>query len=181
MPELTKKFFEKILRESEKNDELQVTKVKVSEENEFGRHFCSQVNSLEIGVKLAKDQQKQFQLVIKSQPPENARKFLTASRTFEREVEMYSLVLPDMASFVLSVTACDETEVLPVPRCYFSRCEGGEQSKEDMIIMENLLQQGFVFRENGDDTTNKAHVEMVMQEIAKFHVINTFVRYLDQK
>ena len=85
---------------------------------------------------------------------------------------MYSLVLPDMASFVLSVTACDETEVLPVPRCYFSRCEGGEQSKEDMIIMENLLQQGFVFRENGDDTTNKAHVEMVMREIAKFHAIS---------
>ena len=53
--------------------------------------------------------------------------------------------------------------------------------KEDMIIMENLLRQGFVFRENGDETTNKAHVEMVMQEIAKFHVINTFVRYLDQK
>ena len=52
MPELTKKFFEKILRESEKNDELQVTKVKVSEENEFGKHFCSQVNSLEIGVKI---------------------------------------------------------------------------------------------------------------------------------
>ena len=57
MPELTKKFFEKILRESEKNDELQVTKVKVSDENEFGKHFCSQVNSLEVHVK-TKDEMK---------------------------------------------------------------------------------------------------------------------------
>ena len=87
MPELTKKFFEKILRESEKNEELQVTKVKVSEENEFGKHFCSQVNSLEICVKISKDQHKQFQLVIKSQPPENAR---TASRTFKREGDILS-------------------------------------------------------------------------------------------
>ena len=41
-----------------------------------------------------------------------------------------------------------------------------------MIIMENLLQQGFVFIENGDDTTNKAHVEIVMREIAKFHAVS---------
>ena len=26
--------------------------------------------------------------------------------------------------------------------------------------------------ENGDETTNKAHVEMVMREIAKFHAIS---------
>ena len=67
MPELTKKFFEKILRESEKLDDIQVTKVKVSDENVFGNHFCSQVNRLEIHVKISRDQQKIFQLVIKCQ------------------------------------------------------------------------------------------------------------------
>ena len=176
MPELTKKFFEKILRESEKNDELQnlqVTKVKVSDENEFGKHFCSQVNSLELHVK-SKDQLKIIQLVIKSQPPETARKFLTASRTFEREVEMYSVVLPDMASYVVSGASQDlhPWDVLPIPRCYFSRCEGGDQSKDDMVILENIRQQGFIFIENGDHLVNKAHVEIVMREIAKFHAIS---------
>ena len=34
------------------------------------------------------------------------------------------------------------------------------------------VKQEFVFRENGDETTNKAHVEMVMREIAKFHAIS---------
>ena len=173
MPELTKKFFEKILRESEKNDELQVTKVKVSDENEFGKHFCSQVNSLEVHVK-TKDEMKIIQLVIKSQPPETARKFLTASRTFEREVEMYSLVLPHMARYVVSGATCgpDTCDVLPIPRCYFSRCEGGEQTRDDMVILENILQQGFIFIENGDVLANKAHVEIVMREIAKFHAIS---------
>ena len=92
MPELTKKFFEKILRESEKNDDLQVVKVKVDGGKNFGNHFCSEVNSLEVSVKLSKECQETFQLVIKSQPSsEEARKFLCPRRTFEREVEMYSL------------------------------------------------------------------------------------------
>ena len=94
---------------------------------------------------------------------------------------MYSLVLPDMASYVVSgaacyyssgTTSCDSWDVLPIPRCYFSRCEGGEQSREDMIIMENITEKGFVFIDNGGDHTNKAHVEIVMREIAKFHAIS---------
>ena len=101
MPELTKKFFEKLLRESERNDELQVLKVKVSTGKDFGNHFCSEVNRLEVFVKLSKECQETFQLVIKSQPfSEDARNFLSPSRTFEREVEMYSLVLPALANFV---------------------------------------------------------------------------------
>ena len=178
MPELTKKFFEKVLRESEKNDELQVVKVKVSTEKEFGNHFCSEVNRLEVTAKLSKECQETFQLVIKSQPvSEDARKFLSPSRTFEREVEMYSSVLPALASFVRresSLVAGElEAEVLAVPRCYFTRCEGGEAAKDDMIIMENLEHRGFVFIANGsDEQLNKVHVEIVIREIAKLHAIS---------
>ena len=149
MPELTKKFFEKILRESERNEQLQVVKVKVDRESNFGSHFCSEVNSLEVVVKVSKDCQKTFHLIIKSQPSsEDARKFLRPSRTFEREVEMYSQVLPALANFVRAesewVTGDQESDILPIPRCYFSRCEGGETVREDMIIMENLEKKGII-------------------------------------
>ena len=178
MPELTKKFFEKLLRESEKNEELQVLKVKVSSGKDFGNHFCSEVNRLEVSVKLSKECQKTFQLVIKSQPfSEDARKFLSPSRTFEREVQMYSLVLPALANFVRQESALVKGEldadVLPIPRCYFTRCEGRDSPKEDMIIMENLEERGFIFITNGDDEyLNKAHVEIVIREIAKLHAIS---------
>ena len=178
MPELTKKFFEKVLRESEKNDELQVLKVKVSSGKDFGNHFCSEVNSLEVSVKLSKECQESFQLVVKSQPmSEDARKFLSPSRTFEREVEMYSSVLPALARYTLaenkSVAGDHVSDILPIPRCYFTRCEGGEASKDDMIIMENLEKKGFIFITNGDDEEiNKAHVEIVIREIAKLHAIS---------
>lgn len=180
MPELTKKFFEKLLRESEKNDELQVLKVKVSSGKDFGNHFCSEVNRLEVSVKLSKECQETFQLVIKSQPfSEDARKFLSPSRTFEREVQMYSLVLPALANFVRQESSLVkgelDSDVLPIPRCYFTRCDGrdSKDSKEDMIIMENLEERGFIFITNGDDEyLNKAHVEIVIREIAKLHAIS---------
>jgi urate oxidase len=70
MPELTKTFFEKVLRDSENNDELQVTKVKVSNGKEFGSHFCSEVHSLEVIAKTKssyKEYLDAFLLVVKSQ------------------------------------------------------------------------------------------------------------------
>ena len=178
MPELTKKFFEKLLRESEKSDELQVIKVKVSSGKDFGNHFCSEVNRLEVSVKLSKECQETFKLVIKSQPfSADARKFLSPSRTFEREVQMYSLVLPALSNFVRQESSLVkgelDSDVLPIPRCYFTRCEGGDTSKEDMIIMENLEEKGFIFITDGDDEfLNKAHVEVVIREIAKLHAIS---------
>merc|ERR1719270_555043 len=77
MPELTKTFFEKILRDSERQ-ELQVTKVKVKDGREFGRHFCSEVHAVDVTAKMrGGDNTEVFQLIIKSQPVnEDTRRFL---------------------------------------------------------------------------------------------------------
>ena len=136
-----------------------------------------------------------YQLIIKSQPTsEDARSFLQPNYTFEKglrynntinvvtflpflEVQMYSSVFVDMSNYVKSQgvlpSSYHESEIVDIPKCFYAHWSGEEgQTKEDMIIMENLLQQGFVFRENGDQATNKVHVEMVMREIAKFHAIS---------
>ena len=51
LPELTKPFFEKVLRDFEQKQSLQVVKVKVRDSQEFGRHFCSEVHAVEVTVK----------------------------------------------------------------------------------------------------------------------------------
>ena len=51
LPELTKPFFEKILREFEQKQSLQVIKVKIRDSQEFGRHFCSEVHAVDVTVK----------------------------------------------------------------------------------------------------------------------------------
>ena len=51
-PELTKTFFENILRTSDDSPKLQVTKVKVKDGTEFGRHFCSEVHAVEVTAKV---------------------------------------------------------------------------------------------------------------------------------
>ena len=98
MPELTKTFFENILRTSDESPKLQVTKVKVKDGTEFGRHFCSAIHAVEVTAKLkatngGESTVRKYHLIVKSQPQnEDARKFLQPSRTFEKEVQMYGQV-----------------------------------------------------------------------------------------
>ena len=51
LPELTKPFLEKLLRDFEQNKSLQVIKVKIRDRKEFGRHFCSEVHAVDVTVK----------------------------------------------------------------------------------------------------------------------------------
>ena len=51
LPDLTKPFFEKLLRDFEQNKSLQVIKVKIRDRKEFGRHFCSEVHAVDVTVK----------------------------------------------------------------------------------------------------------------------------------
>jgi hypothetical protein len=76
---------------------LHVTKVKVKDGTEFGRHFCSEVHAVEVTAKLkinGESEVKKYHLIVKSQPQnEDARRFLKPSRTFEKEVQMYGQVI----------------------------------------------------------------------------------------
>ena len=152
LPELTKRFFENILRAEEPSPKLSVTKVKVDSNNKDmgGRHFCSEVHAVEVTAVSGDDEETlKYHLVVKSQPSnEDARKFLQPSHTFEKEVQMYGTVFHDMATFVransvICLDSCKDSEVIDVPRCYYTRwtpggAEGGSKEQEDLIILENL-------------------------------------------
>jgi len=181
MPELTKTFFENILRTSDDSPKLHVTKVKVKDGTEFGRHFCSEVHAVEVTAKLKTNSDtvvKKYHLIVKSQPQnEDARRFLKPSRTFEKEVQMYGQVFHDMANFVrsesiVSLNCCKDSEVIDIPRCYYTRWAGEDNVKEDLIILENLYPQGFRFAVGQDNGLNRRHAELVIRELAKFHAIS---------
>lgn len=95
----------------------------------------------EEGVELRK-----YHLIVKSQPQnEDVRKFLQPSHTFEKEVQMYGHVFHDMANFVRRESVislnCRDSEVIEVPRCYYTRWAGEDNIKEDLIVLENLYPQ----------------------------------------
>ena len=52
LPELSKPFFEKVLRDKEQKQTLNVIKVKMRDRKEFGRHFCSEVHAVDVTVKV---------------------------------------------------------------------------------------------------------------------------------
>ena len=150
LPELTKTFFENILRASDDSPTLHVIKVKVKDGTEFGRHFCSEVHSVEVTAKIkeqgGEERFKKYHLIVKSQPQDQeARRLLQPGQTFEKEVQMYGQVFHDMANFVRSESVitlnCKDSEVIDVPRCYYTRWAGDDNMKEDLIILENLYPQ----------------------------------------
>lgn len=177
VPELTKTFFENILRASDDSPKLVVTKVTVKDEQEFGRHFCAEVHAVEVFAKINNEDIK-YHLIVKSQPQnEDARKFLQPSHTFEKEVQMYGQVFHDMANFVRRASVislnCKDSEVIDIPRCYYTRWAGDDDNmKEDLIILENLYPKGFSFAVNQDDGLDRRHSELVIRELAKFHAIS---------
>ena len=51
-----------------------------------------------------------------------------------------------MANFVrsesiVSLNCCKDSEVIDIPRCYYTRWAGEDNVKEDLIILENLYPQ----------------------------------------
>ena len=90
---------------------------------------------------------------------------------------MYSSVFVDMSNYVKAQgvlpSSYHESEIVDIPKCFYAHWSGEEgQTKEDMIIMENLIPLGFVFISQGDISSNKQHVDLVVREIAKFHAIS---------
>ena len=90
---------------------------------------------------------------------------------------MYSSVFVDMSNYVKAQgvlpSSYHESEIVDIPKCFYAHWSGEEgQTKEDMIIMENLIPLGFVFISQGDISSNKLHVDLVVREIAKFHAIS---------
>ena len=97
------------------------------------------------------------------------------------EVQMYSAVFVDMSNFVKSqgVLPCSyhESEIVDIPKCFYTHWSGEEgQTKEDMIILENLIPLGFVFISQGDISSNKLHVDLVIREIAKEGISLIYIR-----
>lgn len=73
---------------------------------------------------------------------------------------MYSSVFVDMSNYVKAQgvlpSSYHESEIVDIPKCFYAHWSGEEgQTKEDMIIMENLIPQGFVFRNSADPYNDK--------------------------
>ena len=110
-----------------------------------------QVHAVEVSAKIkneltGKEEIKKYHLIVKSQPMnDDARRLLQPSHTFEKEVQMYAQVFHDMANYVRRESVitlnCKDSEVIDVPRCFYTRWAGDDNMKEDLIILENLYPQ----------------------------------------
>ena len=94
---------------------------------------------------------------------------------------MYSSVFIDMSNFVKSQGVIPsnyhESEIVDVPKCYYAKLSGDEAGcmKDDMIIMENLIPQGFTFISNGNNSSSKVNTTWNRSVSSNIYKTHTFL------
>lgn len=105
---MDKKFFEKVVREMEKDQQAQVQEFNVTAGSKPGDNFASSIfrGVINFKSKFTEDNIKSISIIIKTQILggfDGMHDFLRESPMFRNEMEMYGKVLPEIQSLWLSV------------------------------------------------------------------------------
>lgn len=104
-------------------------------------------------------------------PPSSAVR-LKAQQTilaFEREVEIYSKVLPMFSQFQKEKGLTDEEAFTSFPKVYAAVCD--KVNNQHVLIMDDLRQQNYIMFPK-EQRTNIDHATLVITELAKYHAIS---------
>lgn len=111
-------------------------------------------------------------------PPMNAarREQFNSMTLFEREILLYSTVLPAMFEFQQERGVREEEGFFNVPKCYLTLFDA--KSDESVILMENLRNKGLRMG-NKLELADYDHTRLVMTNLGRFHGLSLAMR--DQK
>lgn len=106
-------FFEKVIRQTEKDPKAQVENFNLSAGSKPGDNFSSSLfrGLITFKSKYTKNESKTLSVIIKVQMSNTEFDFLKDSPMFRNEMEMYGKVLPEIQSLWLS--ACDKNILCP--------------------------------------------------------------------
>ncbi|KAL5281270.1 hypothetical protein ACFFRR_004966 [Megaselia abdita] len=98
--------------------------------------------------------QDRLKFFLKSAPAAQSRlDYITEIGVFAKEVNVYSVVLPTLQKYV--------HDRYFAPRCYYS--------KEDILVMEDLNEQGFRLGTGRDGIFDMDHLKCCLKALATFH------------
>ncbi|XP_065095115.1 uncharacterized protein LOC135717002 [Ochlerotatus camptorhynchus] len=111
-------------------------------------------------------------------PPLNAarREQFNSMILFEREILLYSTVLPAMFEFQREKGICEAEGFFNVPKCYLTLFDA--ENDESVILMENLRNKGYRMG-NKLELVDYDHARLVMTHLGRLHGLSLALR--DQK
>ncbi|KAG8238206.1 hypothetical protein J437_LFUL017513 [Ladona fulva] len=157
-------FFQKALREGGDDPKIRVVECDVEEALGKGENYVSIVYRA-----LVKDGNgKEYHLIIKCLPSNEARKMSNQGKFFRKEIDMYGVVFPAYEKLQ------PKKDSLPWPKHFFSFLDG----ECDYLVMEDLKRSGFVMRERHRGL-DKNHAEVALSAMAKHHANSFMMKILD--
>lgn len=97
------------------------------------------------------------------------REVLYAIPPFEREIQMYTRVLPAFVAFQQEKGLTSDESFLSFPKVY--ACTAGDENDTYALIMEDLRPKNFVMWSRHDSIT-MSHETLVFKQLGRFHGIS---------
>ncbi|XP_058822378.1 uncharacterized protein LOC131683969 [Topomyia yanbarensis] len=165
---LNERFFETILKQSEKDASIVITDCKIVPGSRLGDHFASIIFRANIAYQSRGTKNNEISLIVKTIPEDDGvkRDLLKNGEVFETETIMYTTVVPEMHRLFRSVG--DDTEL--GPRLLYS-------SKEPNLVMvfEDLTKRNYDTKSNQLDLQEAkiAYSKLAKWHAASMHLVNT--------
>lgn len=119
---------------------------------------------------------KKLIVVVKTPPENQARRAMMGSlELFEREVRIYTEVLPAFVNFQKMMNVKPELGFFEFPKCFFA--EYSKEQDDSIIIMEDLKESGYKMWDKFKPT-NFEHAKLIFSALGRLHAVSFAMKEL---
>uniref|UniRef100_A0A1L8DYJ0 Putative ecdysteroid kinase n=1 Tax=Nyssomyia neivai TaxID=330878 RepID=A0A1L8DYJ0_9DIPT len=161
---LNEEYFRKVLQKDENDEALTITDFKMIPGTKPGDHFASIMFKAIISYTTKGRKVLERSLVVKTMPIEDGLKkdLLNEMPIFEREIKMYTKVLPEMKRIMESIGDFENI----APRLIYHNAE------PPVVIFEDISKAGFSMHA---DLFNFENTVKILKKLAKFHALSFYI------
>uniref|UniRef100_A0A1L8DYK0 Putative ecdysteroid kinase n=1 Tax=Nyssomyia neivai TaxID=330878 RepID=A0A1L8DYK0_9DIPT len=161
---LNQDFFEKVLQQSENDKLLKITNLNLVPGTKPGDHFASIMFKAIISYTSKGKEIAERSLVIKTVPVEDGLKkdMLQDMPIFDREIDMYTKILPEMKLIMESINDKEEF----APRLIY------HSTDPLILIFDDITKYGYEMTEGFFDFANTTKI---VKKLAKFHALSFYM------
>lgn len=119
---------------------------------------------------------KKLIVVVKTPPENQARRMSFGSmELFDREVRIYTTVLPALVNFQREMRVKPELGFFEFPKCFFA--EYNQELDDAIIIMEDLKESGYKMWDKFKPT-NFEHAKLIFSALGRLHAVSFAMKEL---
>ncbi|KAK4884397.1 hypothetical protein RN001_000668 [Aquatica leii] len=157
-------YFSRLLAQSG----IKICAITISKGVEKGKNIVGTIAKVE--VQDSENENKFYYFIIKSAPRDlKFRKFIQSSILFEREMYLYTKVLPEFDKFQQEINVTNPFQ------SYAKYFGATVEELDEAIVMQDMVADGYKLL-NSEKSLDYEHIVLVLKEYGKFHALSYALR-----